>query len=153
MMSNFGVCSKSFSFYLRLVLILNLSTKKKCQKYFSIKWPYTQYSSCFQIISKPNLGSSITCKDDSNLRTFVAHDKSSCQDPSENSKSGRSACLGRTVRCLHSDLDRVEFVSEQIQFSLADRPRTTSGPSADYQRTVLTSITCHSNYSEAQVSD
>ena len=27
MMSNFGVCSKSFSFYLRLVLILNLSTK------------------------------------------------------------------------------------------------------------------------------
>ena len=26
-MSDFGVCSKSFSFYLRLVLILNLSTK------------------------------------------------------------------------------------------------------------------------------
>ena len=26
-MSNFGVFSKSFSFYLRLVLILNLSTK------------------------------------------------------------------------------------------------------------------------------
>ena len=63
------------------------------------------------------------------MRTFVAHDKSSCQDPPENSKSGRSACLGRTVRCLHSDLDRVEFVSEQIQL-------ISGGPSAVYWRTV-----------------
>ena len=63
----------------------------------------------------------------------MAHDKSSWQDPPENSKSGRSACLGRTVRCLHSDLDRVEFVSEQIQL-------ISGGPSTDTWRTVRACI-------------